>query len=103
MHYRNMRVLMVALAALLCAGQLCGDTLRAALGYFGGQLGPAELAGSTFSQLQVRGDAALPRPLLDCLIVCVIGVHRNSQSCWPPALGVQCAGKSGVLLCASWH
>jgi hypothetical protein len=65
-----MHMMMVALAALLCEGQLCGDTLRATLGYFGGQLGPAELASSTFSQLQVRGDAALP--LLYCWLPCTL-------------------------------
>jgi len=38
----------------LLAGQLCGNTLRQALGYFGGQLGAAELAESSLSQVQVR-------------------------------------------------
>lgn len=64
----------VFVLVLLLAGQLCGDTLRAALGYFGGQLGASELAGSSLSQLQVccgcSCHAALPLAPAAPLSVC---------------------------------
>lgn len=45
---------------VLLAGQMCGNTLRQTLGYFGAQLGASELAEGSLRHLQVCADTSCP-------------------------------------------